>query len=61
MATGAALFCLYAARIPGAPQHEVVRCRPGIAKNSSACDGPGSAVHHYVLHRARDTRPYNPK
>jgi hypothetical protein len=37
---------------PGALQHEVMQCRPGIV---TVCNGPGSAVHHFVLHRVRDT------
>jgi NitT/TauT family transport system substrate-binding protein len=34
----------------------VVRCRPGIV---SVRGGPGSAVHHFVLHRIRDTGEEN--
>jgi hypothetical protein len=41
-------------RVPGAAQHEVVRCRPGTAK------APALAIPHlrctaYALHRVRDT------
>src|SRR5205823_13735453 len=31
-----------ARRVPGAAQHEVMRCRP---ETVPVCDGPGSAVH----------------
>ena len=41
-------------RSPGAAQHEVVRCRPGV-QNLESNLGPGSAVHRYALHRIRDT------
>ena len=40
-------------RVPGAAQHEVVRCRPGTV---AVRGGPGSAVHRSALHRVRDTR-----
>ena len=46
-------------RVPGAAQHEVVRCRPGTV---SVRGGPGSATHRFAplaLHRIRDTR-YRP-
>ncbi len=46
--------------VPGAAQHEVVRCRPGTAAVSG---GPGSAMHHFAalaLHRVRDTRYQRP-
>ena len=39
-------------RVPGAAQHEVVRCRPGTVP---ICGGPGSAVQRFALHRIRDT------
>jgi hypothetical protein len=39
--------------VPGAAQHEVVRCRPGIV---TVRGDPGSAVHRSALHRIRDTR-----
>jgi 5-formyltetrahydrofolate cyclo-ligase len=38
--------------VPGAVQHEVMRCRTGTVPG---CDGPGSAVHRFTLHRIRDT------
>src|SRR5207244_1846239 len=43
-------------RVPGAAQHEVVRCRPGTPVCSPRNRGPASAVHRYALHRVRDTR-----
>jgi hypothetical protein len=39
-------------RVPGAAQHEVVRCRPGTAK---MWNGPGSAQQRFTLQRVRDT------
>jgi hypothetical protein len=36
-------------RIPGAAQHEVVRCRPGAVP---VCGGPGSAMHRVAGARA---------
>ncbi len=44
-------------RVPGAPQHTVMRCRPG----TPVCDhltkrDPASAMHHFVLHRVWATR-----
>ncbi len=43
-------------------QHEVMRCRPGIVPHSDLqhhrWNGPGSAVHHCVAHRVRDTETY---
>jgi hypothetical protein len=50
-------------RFPGAARHAVLRCRTGIVTNSEslqrykrqARDDPGSAVHHFVLHRVRET------
>src|ERR1700733_8658070 len=36
---------------PGRSRHEVVRCRTGIVRD---CNGPGSAVHRFTLHRIRD-------
>ena len=42
-------------RIPGATQHEVVRCRPEIVPTNTFLGGPGSAMHRYALHRVRDT------
>jgi hypothetical protein len=44
-------------RVPGAAQHEVVRCRPGTVDR--ALGGPGSAMHYSLtlaLHRIRDTQ-----
>src|SRR5256886_7138872 len=43
---------------PAPVQHEVLRCRRGTAKDSSACGlgSPGSAQQHFALHRIRDTR-----
>ena len=41
--------------IPGAAQRAAVRCRPGIVTNAGAWNGPGSALQHFVLQRARDT------
>jgi len=41
-------------RVPGAAQHEVMRCRTGTAKDRGL-GGPASAVHHCALHRVRDT------
>jgi hypothetical protein len=38
-------------RVPGAAQHEVVRCRTGTVTNWK---GPGSAAHRFALHRIRD-------
>jgi hypothetical protein len=38
--------------VPGAAQRETVRCRPGTATVSG---GPASEMHHFVLHRVRDT------
>src|SRR5262245_35923750 len=35
--------------VPGAAQHEVVRCRPGTV---TVCGGPGSAVHRSTSFRA---------
>jgi hypothetical protein len=32
-------------RVPGAAQHEVVRCSPGTV---TVCGGPGSAVHRFA-------------
>ena len=43
---------------PGAVLHEATRSdgsRPGIATDSEVCDDPASAVHHFVLHRSRET------
>jgi hypothetical protein len=43
--------------VPGAAQHEVVRCRPGTVP-VRVRGGPGSAVHRFALlalHRVRDT------
>jgi len=40
-------------RVPGAAQHEMLRRRPGTPIKESKL-GPGSAVHHFVLHRVRD-------
>src|SRR5262249_8786884 len=36
-------------RVPGAAQHEVVRCRPGTVP---VCGGPGSATHRFAHARA---------
>src|ERR1044071_9011258 len=36
-------------------QHAVLRCRPGTAKYSGVFCVPASAMHHFVLHRVRDT------
>ena len=41
-------------RVPGAAQHEVMRCSPGPRFFTSNRD-PASAVHHCVLHRVRGT------
>src|SRR5262249_24006852 len=49
---------LVVTRVPGAAQHEVVRCRPGTV-TERVLGGPGSAMHHSLtlaLHRVRDTR-----
>jgi hypothetical protein len=35
--------------VPGAAQHEAVRCRPGIV---TVRGGPGSAMHHFADARA---------
>ena len=40
---------------PGAAQHEVVRCRPGIVTYSEFFTIPGLAVHRFALHRIRET------
>jgi hypothetical protein len=32
----------------------VVRCRTGIVAHSKPSEGPGTAVHHFVLHRLRE-------
>jgi hypothetical protein len=42
-------------RVPGAVQREAVHRRTGTAKDTGVCGGPGSAAHHCVLRRARDT------
>jgi hypothetical protein len=34
----------------------MMRCRPGIAAHSEPSEDPGSAVHHFVLHRVRETQ-----
>jgi hypothetical protein len=44
----------HASRVPGAAQHEVMRCRPGTVTRRTLGD-PGSAVHRFALHRIRDT------
>jgi uncharacterized protein (TIGR02246 family) len=45
-------------RVPGAAQHEVVRCRPGIVKCTVSVAVPDqrcTASLRYALHRVRDT------
>ena len=41
--------------VPHAMQHEVMHRRCGIVTGTDICGGPGSAAHHFVLRRARDT------
>jgi hypothetical protein len=51
--------------VPGAAQHKqsaVMRCRTGTFTVSDhrsgelgVCEGPATAVHHFVMHRVRDT------
>jgi len=45
------LLAKHARRVPGAAQHEVVRCRPGTVP---VCGDPGSAAHRsaHALHAA---------
>src|SRR5690242_15878926 len=45
-------------RVPGAARHEMTRCRPGTPVLARKL-GPGSALHHFVLQRIRDTTVRN--
>jgi len=45
-------------RFPGAAQHEAKRSGALQTRDRyklGVCDDPGSAVHHFVLHRIRET------
>jgi hypothetical protein len=42
-------------RIPGAAQHEVMRCRPGIARKLVFVAVPDQRCTAFALHRVRDT------
>jgi hypothetical protein len=43
-------------RVPGAAQHEVMRCRPGPFQSAAVPDQRRTAPLRYALHRVRDTR-----
>jgi hypothetical protein len=46
---------LFSRHLPGAAHHEVVRCRPGIARNSAFVTIPDQRRSANALHRVRET------